>query len=362
MKEIEVLVIGGGPAGLCAASAAASMGAKALICERNQSLGGQLMIQTGKFFGNKHAGLRGFQIGAELLSEIASYPQIEVWNGTTVLGIYEDGIVTCLHQGEHQKIKPAQIVIATGASENFLSFPGNDLPGVYAAGAAETLVHAGVKPAERVLMVGAGNIGLTVSYQLKQSGVEVAAVIEVMPKIGGYLVHASKLQRCGIPIRTSTTIAEAYGDGKVEGARIVQLDENRQVIPGSEEDIACDAICLSVGLSPLAELCWLAGCKMAYIRELGGCVPLVDQTMQTTVAGVYAAGDVSGLEEATTAMLEGRLAGVSAAAALGYSVDQAAALQANYREELKALRSGPMSEKIRTGLEKMAAKRGAVVC
>ena len=361
MKEIEVLVIGGGPAGLCAASAAASMGAKALICERNQSLGGQLMIQTGKFFGNKHAGLRGFQIGAELLSEIASYPQIEVWTGTTVLGIYEDGIVTCLHQGEHQKIKPAQIVIATGASENFLSFPGNDLPGVYAAGAAETLVHAGVKPAERVLMVGAGNIGLTVSYQLKQSGVEVAAVIEVMPKIGGYLVHASKLQRCGIPIRTSTTIAEAYGDGKVEGARIVQLDENRQVIPGSEEDIACDAICLSVGLSPLAELCWLAGCKMAY-RELGGCVPLVDQTMQTTVAGVYAAGDVSGLEEATTAMLEGRLAGVSAAAALGYSVDQAAALQANYREELKALRSGPMSEKIRTGLEKMAAKRGAVVC
>ena len=106
----------------------------------------------------------------------------------------------------------------------------------------------------------------------------------------------------------------------------------------------------------------LAGCKMAYIRELGGCVPLVDQTMQTTVAGVYAAGDVSGLEEATTAMLEGRLAGVSAAAALGYSADRAAALQADYRKELKALRSGPMSEKIRTGLEKMAAKRGAVVC
>ena len=78
-----------------------------------------------------------------------------------------------------------------------MSFPGNDLPGVYAAGAAETLVHAGVKPAERVLMVGAGNIGLTVSYQLKQSGVDVAAVIEVMPQIGGYLVHASKLQRCG---------------------------------------------------------------------------------------------------------------------------------------------------------------------
>lgn len=112
----------------------------------------------------------------------------------------------------------------------------------------------------------------------------------------------------------------------------------------------------------MAELCWLAGCKMACIRELGGCVPLVDQTMETTVSGVYAAGDVSGLEEATTAMLEGRLAGISAAAALGYKVDQAAEMQEACRRELKTLRSGPMSEKIRHGLEKMAAKRGAVVC
>ena len=362
MKEIEILIIGGGPAGLCAASAAASMGAKVLICERNQTLGGQLMIQTGKFFGNKHAGMRGFQIGAELLAEVAAAPAIEVWTGATVLGVYEDGVVTCLHHNEHKKIKPAKVIIATGASENFLGFPGNDLPGVYAAGAAETLVHAGVKPAERVLMVGAGNIGLTVSYQLKQAGVDVAAIIEVMPQIGGYLVHASKLRRCGIPIMTSTTIAEAYGDGKVEGAKIVSLDENRQAIPGSEKKIACDAICLSVGLSPLAELCWQAGCKMAFISELGGCVPLVDQDMETTVSGVYAAGDVSGLEEATTAMLEGRLAGISAAAALDYNTDQAAQLQAECKSELKALRSGPMSAKIRAGLEKVAAKRGAVKC
>lgn len=365
MKQVEILVIGGGPAGLCAATAAASLGAQVLICERDDLPGGQLVKQTHKFFGSEkqYAGDRGIQIGNMLLEQTSNDPHIEIWTDTTVLGIYEDGIVTCEHEEKHLKIKAQRIIVATGASEKFLSFPGNDLPGVYGAGAVQTLMNvAGVKPAQRVLMVGAGNIGLIVSYQLKQAGVEVAAVIEGLPTIGGYLVHASKIQRAGIPVRTRYTILEAYGDGQVEGARIAQIDDKWQPIPGTEEEVKCDAICLAVGLSPLTELCWQAGCQMDYIRELSGHVPIVDDFLETTRPGIYAAGDVSGIEEASSAMVEGRLAGYAAAASLGYEEAKAAELQKAAMAELDELRAGPMGERIRRGLEKVAAKGGAQIC
>lgn len=363
MKQVEVLVIGGGPAGLCAALSAAGLGAKVLLCERDDVPGGQLVKQTHKFFGSEkqYAGDRGYQIGEMLVRQITENPNIEVWTNTTVLGYYEDGIVTCEHEDKHVKIKPERVIVATGAAEKFLSFPGNDLPGIYGAGAVQTLMNvSGIKPAERVLMVGAGNIGLIVSYQLKQAGVEPVAVIEALPTIGGYLVHASKIQRAGIPVLTRHTILEAYGEGQVEGAKIAEIDASWQPIPGTERDIKCDVICLAVGLSPLTELCWQAGCEMAYIKELSGHVPLVDDDLETTVPGLYVAGDVGGIEEASAAMVEGKLAGLSAAASLGYGAEQAAALQAAARAELDELRAGPMGEKIRQGLEKVAAKGGAI--
>jgi sarcosine oxidase subunit alpha len=361
MKQVEIMVIGGGPAGLCAALAASSLGAKVLLAERDDVPGGQLVKQTHKFFGSEkqYAGDRGIQIGQMLLENAANDPNIEIWTDSTVLSIYEDGVVTVEHEGKHAKIKPARVIIATGAAEKFLSFPGNDLPGIYGAGAVQTLMNvAGVKPAERVLMVGAGNIGLIVSYQLKQAGVEVAAVIEGLPTIGGYLVHASKIQRAGIPVLTGRTILEAYGDGQVEGALVAQIDDKWQPIPGTETKIPCDTICLAVGLSPLTELAWQAGCEMAFIRELSGHVPLVDDYLETTRPGIYCAGDVSGIEEASSAMVEGRLAGVSAAASLGYGKEQAAALQKEAMSELDELRAGPMGAHIRKGLEKVAAKGG----
>jgi sarcosine oxidase subunit alpha len=213
---------------------------------------------------------------------------------------------------------------------------------------------AGIKPARRVLMVGAGNIGLIVSYQLKQAGVDVAAVIEGLPKIGGYLVHASKIRRAGIPVLTRHTILEAYGNGQVEGAIIARIDEKWQPVPGTQQDILCDTICLAVGLSPLTELAWQAGCEMAYIRELSGHVPIVNEYLETTCPGIYSAGDACGIEEASSAMVEGRLAGISAPAGLGYGNDITAKLQKEAIEELKELRAGPTGKHIRTGLEKVS--------
>ena len=214
MINTEILIVGGGPAGLCAAKAASSQGASVIICERDQVPGGQLVKQTHKFFGSRkqYAGDRGIAIGEFLLEEVHKDPKIEVLSGATVIGIYEDGLVLAERPASGEideeiiKIKAKRIIIATGAAEDFLLFPGNDLPGIYGAGAVQTLMNVdGVVPGNRVLMVGASNIGLIVSYQLAQAGVEVAAVIRRSPTIGGYLVHASKIRRIGIPVRTRHT-------------------------------------------------------------------------------------------------------------------------------------------------------------
>jgi len=351
------MVIGGGPAGLCAALSASSLGAKVLLAERDDIPGGQLVKQTHKFFGSEkqYAGDRGIHIGQMLLENAINDPNIEIWSNSTVLAIYEDGVVTVEHDEKHVKVKPLRTILATGAAEKFLAFPGNDLPGIYGAGAVQTLMNvAGIKPAERVLMVGAGNIGLIVSYQLKQAGVEVAAVIEGMPRIGGYLVHASKIRRAGIPVLTRHTILEAYGNGQVEGAVIAEIDEKWQPVPGTKRKIACDTICLAVGLSPLTELAWQAGCEMAFIRELSGHVPIIDENLETTCPGLYCAGDVSGIEEASSAMVEGRLAGITAAISLGYGSNEAVKQLDAAKNELNELRSGEMGEHIRRGIEKMA--------
>jgi len=361
MKKTDILIIGGGPAGLCAARAASSQGASVLVCERDEFLGGQLVKQTHKFFGSKrqYAGDRGIAIGEFLGGELTSDPKAEIMQKTTVIGIYEDGLVLAEKNDEIIKIDAKKIIVATGAAENFLVFPGNDLPGVYGAGAVQTLMNVeGVVPGKRVLMLGASNIGLIVSYQLAQAGVEVAAVVRRSPTIGGYLVHASKIRRIGIPVRTRYTIKEAYGNGKVEGAIIYRMDDKKQPMPGSEEDVKCDTICLAVGLSPLSELCWQAGCKMAYISELSGHVPVVDRYLATSNPKVYVAGDVGGVEEASSAMVSGRLAGYSAALSLGYGKDTGPKFQEEAIEELKSLRSGPVAEDIRDGMEKMAKLAG----
>ncbi len=360
IRDAEVLVIGGGPAGLCAAVAAAESGANVLLLERDDALGGQLVKQTHKFFGSErqYAGSRGFLIGRDLIAEVNENPRIEVMTDTPVLGIYEDGIVTALHDEKHIKIRPAKTIMAAGAAEKFLSFPNNDLPGIYGAGAVQTLMNVGgVKPADRVVMVGAGNIGLIVSYQMLQAGVDVACVVEAAPKIGGFLVHASKIRRSGVPIMTGWTVKEAYGNGALEGVILCRLDENWQMIPGTETDVPCDTLCLAVGLTPLSELCWQAGCHMEFIRELSGHVPVTDENLETSVPGLYAAGDVSGIEEASSAMVEGRLAGYAAAASMGYDTERALKEVEAAKAELKELRSGPLGAKIRAGLQRVSEKR-----
>ncbi|NLD26000.1 MAG: FAD-dependent oxidoreductase [Acholeplasmataceae bacterium] len=355
MIEKELVIIGGGPAGLAAARLAAEAGVEVLIIDRMKQLGGQLVKQTHKFFGSKkqYAKFRGIEI-AEILSEAALKLKVEVLAEAVVLGIYPDKVLTVLKGEEYIKIKAQAIIIATGASEKVLAFENNDLPGVYGAGAVQTLMNVhGVRPGSRMLMVGSGNIGLIVSYQLMQAGIEVAAVIEASPQIGGYLVHAAKLRRLGVPIITSCTIKKALGSNSVQGAITVRLDEAWQEIPGTETTYEVDGICIAVGLSPLSNLLAMAECRMKYIGELGGLVPILDSSYQTSQNGIFACGDVSGIEEASSAMVEGGIAGLSAAHLLGKVHPQYDELLIDYKQQLSNLRSGPGGVKIRKGLQKM---------
>ncbi|NLA95739.1 MAG: FAD-dependent oxidoreductase [Clostridiaceae bacterium] len=353
--EPDIAVIGGGPAGLMAAVTAAETGATILLLERDGHLGGQLVKQTHKFFGSEkqHASVRGIEIADILSEKLAGLSdRAQVWTGATAIGLYEDGVLTIEHQGRYKKVKPKKIIAATGASEKYLSFPNNDLPGIYGAGAVQTMMNVhGVKPGKRVLMIGAGNIGLIVSYQLLQAGVEVAAIAEGLPTIGGYMVHASKIRRAGVPILTSHTIVRADGTDAVESAVIAKVDPFWNVIAGTEQTIPCDVICIAVGLSPLAELLWQAGCDMLYVKELGGHVPVRNEYLETTVPGLYIAGDLTGIEEASAAMVEGHLAGLEAAASLGFMTESHQEERQDCLEQLRQLRAGPVGEKIRQGVK-----------
>ena len=343
MIHTDLLICGAGPAGLCAAIEAGQAGANVLVVERGHMPGGQLVKQTHMFFGSEkqYASYRGFDISDLLLAQMAEMPNITLALNATMLAAYDDGVWTAEIDGRYEKIRPRAVVVATGASEKPLLFPGNDLPGIYGAGAVQTLMNQyGIRPAQRVVMLGAGNIGLIVSYQLLQADVSVLAVCDAAPQIGGYLVHASKLARMGVPIMTSHTVKRAEGDGKLESVTLWELDKDWQGIAGTEKTFAADTLCVAVGLSPLSELLWQAGCKMLYVPALGGYVPYRDRLMRTTIPNIFVAGDVAGVEEASSAMVTGRLAGLSAAEYLGIDVIAIQAKKEDCFAQLHSLRHG----------------------
>ena len=318
MKRYDLIVIGAGPAGLSAAIEAAKCGMKPVVFDENAKPGGQLFKQIHKFFGSKEhkAKIRGFKIGEELLAEAEKYG-VEVVLNATVVGLYEEKEVTVKIGDEIKHFKGDSVLVSTGASENMVTFKGWTKPGVIGAGAAQTMMNLHhIKPGERILMLGTGNVGLVVSFQLLQAGCDVVALVDAAPRVGGYGVHAAKVSRCGVPFYLSHTIMEAEGEEEVEGVTIAQVDDKFQFIPGTEKHFDVDTICVAVGLSPMSQLLKQAGCKMK--DTPGGYIPECDEFGETSVAGVFAAGDVSSIEEASSAMIEGRMAGVSIAASLGY--------------------------------------------
>ncbi|MGQ9569546.1 MAG: NAD(P)/FAD-dependent oxidoreductase [Thermodesulfovibrionales bacterium] len=344
----QLVIIGAGPAGLSAAIQASSLGVRVLVIDENDRAGGQLFLQTHKFFGSKlhMAGIRGFQISEYLIEQSKKYG-VEMFLNTVVWGIYPDMRVVYATEGKKKGyIFAKNILIATGALKKAICFEGWTKPGVMGAGAAQYMMHIHrVLPGKNVLIVGSRNVGLIVSYQLVQAGAQVVGVIDALLIVKGYQVHAGKIRRLGVPILTSHTIVETCGNQCVDSAIIARVDKYRRVIGGSEQKVICDTICLAAGLRPFDELCWSLGLRMYYSEELGGFVPLHNEELQTSHKGVYVAGDVAGIEEANTAMEEGRLVGTVVAERLEV-VDKKKAyeLKCEIKRRFCSLRMGSYGE------------------
>jgi len=305
LREVDVLIIGGGPAGLSAAIELGRLGVDTLIVDDKDRLGGKLVLQTHKFFGSvkdSHAGTRGFEIGNILQDELSALSSVEVWLNTTALAVFADKIVGVKKDNRYHKIKPRKLAVATGAREKMLSFPGNTLPGVYGAGAFQTLVNRDlVRSSEKVLIVGGGNVGLIAGYHAIQAGIAVVGLIEALPQVGGYKVHADKLKRLGVPIFTGHTVVSANGEDRVESVTIAHLDENWKIMPATHKTFDVDTVLIAVGLAEVNEFYLKA-------RQWG--------------MDVFCAGDAQEIAEASAAMFTGRIEGHKIAQSLGLEVEE----------------------------------------
>lgn len=299
--EVTVLIIGGGPAGLAAAIELGSRGINCLLIDDKHRLGGKLVLQTHRFFGSVeavYAGTRGIDLATKLEQEVRQFPSVEIWLQTTALAVFSDQKVGVLKEGKkYVLVKPQIILTASGAREKSLAFPGNTLPGVYGAGAFQTLVNRDlVRPTEKLFIVGGGNVGLIAGYHALQAGIKVVGLIEVMSEVGGYKVHKDKLARLGVPILTSHTILSANGQASVESVTIARVDEQFKPIKGTEKTYACDTVLIAVGLDPVNEFYLKA-------REFG--------------FPAYAAGDAEEIAEASAAIFSGKIRGLEIARVLG---------------------------------------------
>ncbi|MBW1666626.1 MAG: FAD-dependent oxidoreductase [Deltaproteobacteria bacterium] len=300
VREVEVLIIGGGPAGLSAAVELGKRGIDTLLVDDKSRLGGKLVLQTHKFFGSvedSHAGTRGFEIARILEQELSRLSSVEIWLNATAVGVFSDGIVGIVKDKIYRKIIPLKLLVASGAREKMLSFPGNTLPGVYGAGAFQTLVNRDlVRASEKILVVGGGNVGLIAGYHAIQAGIGVVALVEALPQVGGYRVHADKLRRLGVPIYTGHTVVSASGRERVESVTIAQLDKDWRVMPGTYKTFEVDTVLIAVGLAEVNEFYLKA-------REWG--------------MDAYAAGDAREIAEASAAMFTGKIEGLKIARSLG---------------------------------------------
>ncbi len=292
--EVEVLIIGGGPSGLAAAIELGKHGIDTLLIDDKHALGGKLVLQTHKFFGSEedsNAGVRGHDIGKLLAAEVEKHPSVKIWLNSTALFVFSDKNVGILKDGVYKIVTPARILNAAGAREKFLRFNGNHLARIYGAGAFQTLVNRDlIRPTNRLFIIGGGNVGLIAGYHALQAGIEVVGLAEAMPQCGGYKVHADKLRRLGVPIFTSHSILSANGDETVRSVTIAQVDHKFQAIKGTEKSFDCDTILIAVGLDSLSEF-----------------------TQEALDAGipVYAAGDALEIAEASSAMFNGKIAGLT---------------------------------------------------
>lgn len=319
MKDYELVVIGGGPAGLAAAIEAKKDGIKhILVIERDRELGGilQQCIHNGFGLHIFKEELTGPEY-AQRFIEALELESIEYILDTMVLDITPEKVIHAVNSvNGFMTIKTKAIILAMGCRERTagaISIPGTRPAGVFTAGTAQRYINMeGYMVGKRVVILGSGDIGLIMARRMTLEGAEVLAVVEVLPYSGGLTRNIVQcLEDFNIPLYLSHTVTQVKGKHRVEGVTICKVDGNRNQVPQTEINFECDTLLLSVGLIPENEVSRSAGVTID--SKTNG--PFVDQSMQTTIPGVFACGNVVHVHDLVDFVTqESRRAGKGAAA------------------------------------------------
>lgn len=318
MKEFDIAIIGGGPAGMAAAIAAKKEGIDSIIViEKDDSLGGILnqCIHNGFGLHTFKEELTGPEYAERFLEEIENLNIVYKVN-TTVIDLNKDKVITAANGEEGIiEIKAKAIVLAMGCRERprgAINIPGARCAGVYTAGTAQRFVNIeGYMPGKEVVILGSGDIGLIMARRMTLEGAHVKAVVELLPYSGGLKRNIVQcLNDFDIPLKLSHTVTEIRGKERLEGVTIAAVDENRRVIEGTEEYIPCDTLLLSVGLIPDNVLSAKADVKLSKVTS----GPEVNDMMETNVDGIFACGNVLHVHDLVDYVtLESYTAGMNAA-------------------------------------------------
>jgi D-hydroxyproline dehydrogenase subunit alpha len=335
----ELAVIGAGPAGMEAAILASEAGVKTVVIDNYPQAGGQYFKALPAAFSSSKKS-KTEKDGDSLAERLAKLPATRFYN-TLVWGIFDeekdqDWLLTLYGPDAPKEIHAHNLILANGAYETPVPFPGWTLPGVIGCGAALNLVkNQRVTPGKRALVTGTGPLLFSAAAHLIEAGVEVVSVCEashVFPrgiKYGPTMLgqwdrvvegweYLNVMRKGKTPYKTGWSILEAHGKDHVEEAVIVKVDDNSVPIPGTQKTVKVDTVVCGYGFMPNIDIARMIGCKLEYDPKKGGWVPVRDGTLQTSLPGVYAAGDGAGIGGAEHSRLEGKIAGISVAQKTGH--------------------------------------------
>lgn len=296
MENYDIVIIGGGPAGLAAAASAKRNGADSiLILERDRELGGILnqCIHNGFGLHTFQEELTGPEYAQRFIDQVKEL-NIEYRLNTMVIEITPDKVILAMNREDGlSEIRARAVILAMGCRERSrgaLNIPGFRPAGIYSAGTAQRLVNMeGLMPGREVVILGSGDIGLIMARRMTLEGANVKVVAELMPYSGGLKRNIVQcLDDYGIPLKLSHTVIDIKGKERVEGVTIAQVDAAGKPVPGTEEYYSCDTLLLSVGLIPENELSNGMGIEMSRITS----GPVVNESLETSIDGVFACGNV----------------------------------------------------------------------